>query len=256
MTACCYRRARASLLPQIAPAFCEDGSELGDGSVVQLVTSSTQAQCLTDRLDCDPETAAIRALGQYLAMCERPYGGRMMAFEVVVESWPDIQDVEGGFPALAVYHPGSDSAKYDRRFGGRAKQIVGGPSGIAALHFSDWVGTLRVEAWCTSKEERIGLRLLLEQAMTPFEWLMGVRLAVPFYGGLHLEFSLLGGGFADDDDLVSKGIRAMAFDVSCSVPFWRPAELPVARPLARGSVVSGTIDADGDPVAARPLSIR
>lgn len=252
MTDCCYRRERARLLPRVAPAFCEDGSALDGGGVVELVRTSQQAQCLTDRRDCDPETAAIRTLAQYLALCERPHGGRMMAFEVVVESWPDIQDVEGGFPALAVHRAGAP-AVYDRKLAASSKRIPGGPSGLTALHFSDWVCTLRIEAWCTSKEERVGLRMLLEDAMTPFEWLNGVRLAAPFYGGMHLEFGLIGGGFSDDDGLISQEIRAMSFDVSCSVPLWRPVELPVARPMARGSVVSGTIEAD--PVAAKPLSI-
>lgn len=251
MTACCFRRERAPMLERVAPGFCQDGMSLTEAGVVDLVTSNQTRECLTDRRDCDPETAALRALGQYLALCERDHGGRLLTFEAVVEGWPDIQDRDGGFPALAVTRAGA-AGTYDRALSASVRQVAIG-DGLSIVRPTDWSSTLRIEAMANTKEERIGVRMLLEDALTPVDWMNGLRLAVPFYGGHHLEFALVGGGFVDDDGLASQNLFMVALEVLCTVPLWRAVQLPMARPLARGTVVAG---ASADPVAGKPLSIR
>lgn len=252
----CFDRDRAPRLRRVAPGFrgTDDlGPDILDGDVVELVRIATTRECLTDRIDCDPETAACRALGQYLALCERDHRGRRLAFETVVESWPDLQDVEQGLPALGVWR-GDAPGVYDAR---RMTPRVERPSierpGIGLQTSADWTASLAVEVWATDKIERSGLRMLIEEALSPVDWIYGARLAVPWYGGVHLEFSLEAGGFADDPALIEAGIRRSVFTVRAVVPVWRPVLLPEAVVQAVGTA---RIAGDGSPVARRPLSIR
>lgn len=248
----CWSRERANLLERVAPSFCGgDGLRVEEGDVATLITDPTTRECITDRLECDAESAACRGLGQYLAMVERPHRGRLMAFESAVESWPDIQDAGGGLPALGVWRGTADGI-YDRSIGQRVERPTDRRPTHTVVTWTDLTLTLAVEAWCTDKEERVGIRLLVEEALMPVHWLYGARLALPFYGGRHVEYTIETGSFQDDPNLIDAGIRRVVFGVRVVMPVWRPMRLPEAQIDARGTVV----DAGSAPVAARTLSIR
>lgn len=247
----CWNRERAPLVARVAPGLCSPGPDGPGIGEVEVVDTATRTPCLVDRIDCDAETASIRALGQYLAMLEIDHLGRRVAFETVTEGWPESLDVSR-LPAAGITSVGAGA--YDIQTPSHIR-IAGAPEGLVFHKMADWEGQLRIQVIATSREERVALRMMIERALFPHDFCGGLRLVVPFYAAMHLEFVMLSAGFEESPDGPAQQLWGMVINVKVAAPVFRVARLPVAKLITRGSVTTSQ-DAASEDRAFHPLPIR
>lgn len=186
---------------------------------------------ITNRHETDARTALTRGLARYLAGLEFDGGaGRILAFQGrVFESYAD-PETQAQFPSAVVLS--DQPALYDASRltpGAPVDRLPSTPEGNALLSTSELTLDLTLDVWATENRSRSALVAGLEQALSPTDWMYGLRLDLPFYFGARAGYELLSVQYIDSEDSATRRYRRASLVVSGRVPVYRIVPLPVAR---------------------------
>lgn len=186
---------------------------------------------ITNRHETDARTALTRGLARYLAGLVFEGGaGRILAFQGrVFESYAD-PETQAQFPSAVVLS--DQPAQYDASRltpGAPVDRLPQTPEGNALLSTSELTLDLTVDVWATENRSRSALVAGLEHALSPTDWMYGLRLDLPFYFGARAGYELQSVQYIDSEDAATRRYRRASLVVSGRVPVYRIVPLPVAR---------------------------
>lgn len=186
---------------------------------------------ITNRHETDARTALTRGLARYLAGLVFEGGaGRILAFQGrVFESYAD-PETQAQFPSAVVLS--DQPALYDASRltpGAPVDRLPSTPEGNALLSTSELTLDLTLDVWATENRSRSALVAGLEHALSPTDWMYGLRLDLPFYFGARAGYELQSVQYIDSEDSATRRYRRASFVVSGRVPVYRIVPLPVAR---------------------------
>jgi hypothetical protein len=185
----------------------------------------------TNRHETDARTALTRGLARYLAGLVFEGGaGRILAFQGrVFESYAD-PETQAQFPSAVVLS--DQPAQYDASRltpGAPVDRLPQTPEGNALLSTSELTLDLTLDVWATENRSRSALVAGLEHALSPTDWMYGLRLDLPFYFGARAGYELQSVQYIDSEDSATRRYRRASLVVSGRVPVYRIVPLPVAR---------------------------
>lgn len=204
-----------------------------DGATKLITDPSTPPHYTANRTS-DARTALTRGLAEYLMTLMLPAnGGRDFYFRKVYEVWAEPED-PADYPSAAVLM--QEDAQYDSsRFtpNGMTAFRLPAPDGRYLLTSSELTAKLVVEIVATDPVERQALVSMVEDGMTPVDWMYGVRLALPHYFGQHATYEPLSVQYFDSDEEGMRRFRRAQITVAASVPVTRLSAYPDAQPRFR-----------------------
>lgn len=148
--------------------------------------------------DCDPHTALVRGLAQYLAGLEANALGRVLRFLRVTEESAEVEDEDVGLPVAAV-HADGEEGRYAATSRTPTQIIADGrpvefevPGAIAGLFETGvyQLDRLTLVMYCGSKAERGALAKVLARASWPSLGRGGFYLRLRHYHGAIARFIL------------------------------------------------------------------
>ena len=214
--------------------------DLGTGAVGQeaddsvlLTDRDKDAVALTLRRECDIHTAILRSVCLYLRGLVLDHAGRSLRFERVTEQWAEIADGTAEvYPVAAV--TSSEDGRYvgvpiggaglpQRTFPAEGNQLI-------ALYLRDEyrLEQLAVRVLCSDPEMRIGVRLALEDAFTPFPDHAGFFLRMPHYHGAVAGYGLKSAAFLDDEQTAQQGMALLMLTLTARAPRFTMHRRPAA----------------------------
>lgn len=199
------------------------------GSDVTPVLRNNTAPRLTNRHETDARTALTRGLAFYLRGLEFDGGaGRLLAFgNRVFESYAD-PEVQAAFPSALVSSDTPGTYDASRLTPGEVERVQTS-EGNYLLSTSEFVLEMVVDIWATENRSRMALVAGMEHALSPTEWMYGLRLDLPFYFGARAGYELQSVQYVDSEESATRRYRRASMVVSGRVPVYRFAALPSAR---------------------------
>jgi hypothetical protein len=164
-------------------------------------------------------------------------GGRQSLLNRVLETWGEPEEV-AEYPAATVFSIGAgayDPSKLSPHPDPALR--IGPPDGRYLLATSEFSIQLTVELWTTDPKERSALVAALEDALSPVEWMYGLRLALPHYFGAHATYEPLSSTYMDDAGRSMQRYRLAMFVVQANIAVMRLKSLPSTVAKARVEVV-------------------
>lgn len=210
-----------------------------DRPVVTLVTRPDQPERLTGYSVTDCRTALTRGLASYLAGAVHvAQQGRALTLGPQENGQPrvfeDFATYENrqALPSLAVV--AEESGTYDAaRFSPEvAPEEIAGYPGQYLVALSEFTQFLTMELWTQAPSDRMMLTRAIEEALSPTDWMYGVRLDLGHYFNARAEFALERSMYDDSDPNAAKRYRKTLFTVSARVVQYRT--LPFGPAQIRG----------------------
>lgn len=173
----------------------------------------------------DVHTATTRALRVYLESLSDEHEGRPIRFERVTEDWADVYAEGGTYPAAAVWS--EEEGTYGGSLGAGGlptKEVAGGKTEPEVSFLQDrgeFSVEIRARAYCNDKEQRIGVRRMLDNAFAPVSWNGGFYLRAPFHHNAIIAYQLLTGQMTEDADTIGPGLRVVQFKLRARAPWLR-----------------------------------
>lgn len=178
LTDSCTSSGSAPMPPRPFPASV-------DGLMTELVRRPDEKQRTTFVHTVDPRTALARGLKEYIEpISVIAEGGRQLRFEQVQHTWSE-PEVPGKFPACSIVSIGD--GEYDTDAYSWPEMVADG-SGRFVRKTSELVQEFQVVVWTTDPVARYGFVSELETRFSPFDWMLGFRLRLPFYYGMHCDY--------------------------------------------------------------------
>ena len=225
-------------LPELA-GIGDGVLDVPDPAISFLVERSTDKWPLTARADHDVHTAITRGLANYLLTLDGAIAGRFTRLESVVADWADFDTGQRPLPSASVYFDQGDLSTSSGHAPGRPR-IVGYASTGRPITLTESAifeaDNLLVEVRCPDKELRAGVQKMLEDALWPVHWMSGFRLVLPCYHHAIATFLLTAATFADSETTAQQGLWPIRLRLRATCPVYRVHGLPLARPLASGSI--------------------
>lgn len=196
----------------------------------QLVTDSDAPMVRTDREETDAVGAMRRGLKEYLSQVSKDVAGAKVHFEDVLEEWAEPEDQAVAYPAAAVLIPDGLVTFDQTSF---APSILADdrlPSGRYVIKLSEATTTLVIETYCSTPGERLGVSMLLEEALNPVDWMYGFHLDLPHYFGQRASFAVEQVELPDDATSARHGLRVVRAKVMGRISVVRPRKLPTMQP--------------------------
>lgn len=206
------------------------------------VTGSEQAMVRTDRQETDALGAMRRALKDYLASISKDISGERVQLVDVFEEWATSEDAGVRYPSAAVLLA-DGTVTYDASSFGPViypqDQI---PGGAYIVKLSEATTEFVVEVHCDSPGSRLNVSIMLEEALTPVDWMYGFQLDCPYYFGQRAQFALISTEEPDDATSARHGLRVIRARLMGQISVVRPRKLPFAQPkIAVGTIDSGPL---------------
>ena len=212
--------------------------------LTRLITSAAEprAQYTVNR-ECDAVTAVKRGLKEYLEQVYLDVLGVRVRFQKVVEVWAESDEV-ARYPGAAVmayddadYEAGSMTPRLDIT---AVVQRPDDPSDERTylVKYSEATVPLVVEVHTTSPEERVGVAMLLEDALNPVDWMFGFKLQLPHYFNQIAVFEPVRTQILDTEDAARRRFRPGSVFLSAQVSVLRARSLPTLQPRATVEVVN------------------
>lgn len=191
------------------------------------------------RRDCDTSMAIRRGLAQYLAARSITIGGDEFKLHYVLDDWADWERVQK-FPAGSVFPEGQlsyDAHSTTPTIDPATKFLVPGDDRPRFLvHTTDAEQRVRVAFIASSSNERAILSAMVEEALSPVEWMYGLRLYLPFYFGAVAEYAMASSEAVDSQEAAAHRQWEQHFVVDARVPVYRARPIAESRPQARVGV--------------------
>jgi hypothetical protein len=186
-----------------------------------------ETQVLTVNQETDARTALTRGMGEYLRSLQTVSFGtpaRALTFQEVFDTWPQSED-KIKFPSAAVL--GRGPGRYDASsFTPGGEQVVDGGT---VVKLAELVQTMEVIVWSADPVQRMHSMMLLERALSPVEFMYGLRLELPHYFNLHATYEPTGMEYDDTPADALRRYRRTHVHIMGSVPVLRQARIPPGR---------------------------
>jgi hypothetical protein len=201
------------------------------GTDVTPVLRNNTPPVITNRHETDARTALTRGLAMYLRGLEFDGGaGRILAFgNRVFDSYAD-PEVQAAFPSALVSSDTPGTYDASRLTPGEPVDRVQAFEGNAIYATSEFVMDMVIDIWATEPRSRMALVAGMEQALSPTDWMYGLRLDLPFYFGARAGYELQSVQYIDSEESATRRYRRASMVVSGRVPVYRFAAKPLARP--------------------------
>jgi hypothetical protein len=201
------------------------------GTDVRPVLRNNTPPVITNRHETDARTALTLGLAMYLRGLEFDGGaGRILAFgNRVFESYAD-PEVQAAFPSALVSSDTPGTYDSSRLTPGEPVDRVQSNEGNALVSTSEFVMDMVIDIWATESRSRMALVAGMEQALSPTDWMYGLRLDLPFYFGARAGYELTSVQYIDSEESATRRYRRASMVVSGRVPVYRFAAKPLARP--------------------------
>lgn len=218
-----------------------DGDDLRTPSAdAVLVRTPTERHQRTARSEVDVHTAITTGLAAYISGLESAIDGRYIAITRVVADWADHDDGAVAAPSAAVYSTEVGRYQTDTAVSQGAPIPIGPDASgkVTALSAAAVykLEELEVHVMCEDKLQRAGVRRMLEDAFAPVEWMAGFRLVLPRYHNAIAEYLLISAQQPDASNTAQASIWPLTMRLMARCPTYRVHVLPLARPVARGTV--------------------
>lgn len=182
---------------------------------------------LTMTRETDVSTALARGLAEYLGQQSIEVGGRRLDL-AAYSTWAEPEQ-NVSYPAIAVA-PGA--GRYDRSIS-PITLIEQVDDDLRLVAFTEYEQDLTLELWATDPRERTYLCAMIEEAMSPTEWMYGLRLVLPFYHSTTATYELKNCTYLDNAEDAMAKYRKAQFTVTATVTVYRLLSLPDSRPVFR-----------------------
>lgn len=230
-------------LQRILPEL--DGDDLhtpdADGAAI-LVKRRTDPRenHLSVRVELNEHDAVVHGIASYIATLETAIAGRHVSLSRVVTNWADHDD-GGEIPAPSAVVNSTEVGRYDsvRSTPQRIAADKHGKQTTLACTAIYALDELTVTVMCEDKVQRAGVRKMLVDAFSPVEWMSGFRLILPRYHNAVTEYLLVSGQQADATQTAQASLWPLTLRLHAWCPVYREHALPLARPIARGTIVAG-----------------
>jgi hypothetical protein len=224
----------SSCPPNVAPpspVMNAPGPLFYGGTDVTPVLRNNTPPVITNRHETDARTALTRGLAMYLRGLEFDGGaGRILAFgNRVFDSYAD-PEVQAAFPSALVSSDTPGTYDASRLTPGEPVDRVQAFEGNAIYATSEFVMDMVIDIWATEPRSRMALVAGMEQALSPTDWMYGLRLDLPFYFGARAGYELQSVQYIDSEESATRRYRRASMVVSGRVPVYRFAAKPLARP--------------------------
>ena len=218
----------------------DDWAEASDPDVSQLVEFNDEKFGLTGRQDLDIHSAITSGLANYLLTLDGAIAGRSCMLRSVTADWAEHST--GGLPLPTAAVNITEEVDFPTSSGlgvGHPIDVGQDPSGNqitlvrTALFETE---SLMVGVQCADKEQRRGVRRMLELGLWPVTWMAGFRLVLPRYHNALATFLLLAAGFPDGEESAQRSLWPIRLRLRVSCQGYRPHLLPLARPIVSGTI--------------------
>lgn len=195
----------------------------------KLITRREEPGTITLNRETDARSALTRGLKEYLKTLsiDTPRG-RRQAFQRVTSTWAEPEE-RAQYPAAAVLADGPglyDQSKLSPN--PVAKFLTPNPVGL--IQVSEFTIDLTLDVWATDPEERIGLGMMLEDALTPVTWMYGFVLELPHYHSARGAYELMSQSYVDTDVDATRRYRRAQYVIKGHIPVYRTTKLPETLP--------------------------
>ena len=223
----------------LSPVMNAPGPLFYGGSDVTPVLRNNTPPVITNRHETDARTALTRGLAMYLRGLEFDGGaGRILALgNRVFESYAD-PEVQAAFPSALVSSDTPGTYDASRLTPGEPVDRAQTNEGNALISTSEFVLDMVIDIWATEARSRVALVAGMEHALSPTDWMYGLRLDLPYYFGARAGYELQSVQYVDSEESATRRYRRASMVVSGRVPVYRFAAMPVARPRLTLDVTS------------------
>lgn len=212
-----------------------------DRDTATLITSPGHPFSPSPRVEGDALTALCRGLADALRGRSRVDArGRVVALRTVLPWWADPEETYA-LPAAAVLATGD--ATYDPTALGN--RLIRGPLLTltqALLQTSELSARLTVQITSIDPVERAAVVGITEDAMSPVDWMAGLRMELPYYHNAHATYLAQTVRYTDSIVEAKRRIRVAEVAVTASVPVYRLLERPVAQPRLQTTTGRASLD--------------
>jgi hypothetical protein len=219
----------------------------------RLVDRPDDKQRMTLRRDTDATTAMTRGMAEYLGrLTFDGKAGKRLQWARVFDAWADTETV-AEVPSLIVYAP--QEGVYDARnmaSGINARDRVDSPDrpgpGTFAVASSELVQVIHIEVWTAEAEDRVGAVAMIEDALSPVDYMHGARLELPHYHNVRASFEMISVQYDDNAESVQRRFRLVTIKVNGSVPVVRLVRAPVmtSARIAATSEIGPDVDTESE----------
>lgn len=212
-----------------------------DAAILLATPEDVRAVKRTAREENDVHSAVCLGLAAYLMGLSSAIDGRYIALSRVVGDWADYDDGPVPSPSAAV--GSTELGTYAELSLGAAMPENLGPDGKGRLvtlssNSIYEIEQLTVTVMCEDKVQRAGVRQMLEAAFQPVDWMAGFRLLLPRYHNAIAEYLLVGGQQPDASDTAGSSVWPLIMRLTAQCPIYHTRILPLARPIATGTISS------------------
>jgi hypothetical protein len=188
----------------------------------------------------------LDGLKEYLTGYSIPWAwGREIVLENVVSTHAEAEEL-ATFPAVVII-PGS-TAEYDpsSRLTPSTPVLVDDKRMLGLMYTSELKTELFLEVWASTLEERKALRALIEDAMSPVDFMSGFLLEIPAYFNERAAYMALDVSQSDSPENALRGIWAATFRIDARIPVYRVVQYKPMKPRVRTVVVEPGRDSAGE----------
>lgn len=239
---CCSLKVTRGQVVFRRPPRLPGPPELGP---TRLITDGGDVQRYFAHRETDALGGVVRGLKEYLEQLATDDGnGVIRVFKAVIETQAEAEevaqfpsavvkpDVEATYEAMSMtpqVSKGHACEDTGTSIPGAARAFLSAPSELSA--------SLKFEVWAVTKEERIALVAMLEDAFQPVPDWFGARLELPHYHHVRARYTMA--GITYSQDALQRYWRATMRVLAC-VPVVKVYRLPDAQFRVKATVVDGT----------------
>jgi hypothetical protein len=189
--------------------------------------------------ETDARTAIARGLKEYIEQLEwNAYGGRLLRFKHVYDTWPQSEE-KAEYPSAAVAAVGKGNYDASRLTPGAYESTV---EGKALIKTSEMTIDVQLGIWATDTKERMWLVAMLEDKLSPTDFMYGLRLELPHYFGARATYEPFDMAYDDSPENAMKRSRLATITLHGAMSVLRLAQLPGMRPMPGTQIVEQDSD--------------
>lgn len=177
--------------------------------------------------DTDVSTALARGLAEYLGQQRIEVGGRRLNL-MAYSTWAEPEQAVS-YPAIAV---APSSGTYDRSIS-PVTLIEQLDHDLRLVAFTELESELTLELWATDPRERTYLCAMIEEALSPTDWMYGLRLVLPFYHSAVATYELKTCQYMDNAEDAMAKYRKAQFTIEAVTTVYRVQSIPDSKPVFR-----------------------
>ena len=211
-----------------------------------LITSATEPPPkLTANRETDAVTALKRGLKEYLEQVHLDVAGVRIRFQQVHDVWADT-DQFAQVPSAAIMAAGEAAYDYHSLTPVLDPKLVvvngAEPDDTKSylIKYAEVTVTLVVELYCSSPGERVGVSMMLEDALNPVDWMYGFKLDLPHYYNQRVVFEPMSTQMLDSEGDARRRWRPGSIMLGGQVSLFRVRSLPKFQPKHEVVVVERT----------------